>query len=453
MNDQAIKFRFGIFVLASLILLGVLVMLFGGLPRYFAQNDAYTIVVDNAQGVTPGTPVRRSGVKIGEVRDVKLNDATGKVELPILVERGRTIQKGDRPTIVRGLLGGDATLDFLPPEDPQKADAAAVPPGSQLIGFTPPEAPELLQKTGELLTPAREALLSLQKVLTAIDKMTPLFEETTKEFRDLARATNRMVPEVGKTNDELRELAKATRQTVPEFKKTSDEFQVTAQVWRGLGERLAVLTQVNEVKINKMVDQLEEASRRLNNVLSEENQKNLNAMLKNTRLASDKFDGIAKNTDDMLKEARAAIKNLDTLVTKSDELVVEMQRLTKLFNDNSPPILLNLQQGSTTLNQTLTDFRDLMRDLARSDGTLQKLMHDPSLYNNLNDTACMINHMLPRLDRILGDVEIFADKIARHPESLGIGGVVRPGSGLKEAPSVLPWKEMPEPRWRIWPQH
>jgi hypothetical protein len=32
-------------------------------------------------------------------------------------------------------------------------------------------------------------------------------------------------------------------------------------------------------------------------------------------------------------------------------------------------------------------------------------------------------------------METFADKIARHPESLGLGGVVSPSSGLKEAPS------------------
>jgi phospholipid/cholesterol/gamma-HCH transport system substrate-binding protein len=451
MNDQAIKFRFGIFVLAFLILLGVLVMLFGGLTRYFAQNDAYTVIVDNAQGVTAGAPVRRSGVKIGEVRAVELDNATGKVALPILVERGFTVHQSDRPTIVRSILGGDATLDFLPPEDPQKADLTPVPPGSTVTGFTPPEAPELLQKSADLLTPARESLIVMQKVLTSIDKMTPLFDETTKEFRDLARATNRMVPEIAKTNDELRELAKATRLTVPEFKKTNDEFQLTARIWSKLGERLDVLMQVNETKLNKMIDQLEQASRRLNAALSDENQNNLNATLKNTRLATDKLDGIAKNTDDMIKEGRSAIKNLDALVTKSDELVIEMQRLVKLFNDGSPPILQNLQQGSTTLNHTLTDFRDLMRDVARSEGTLQKLVHDPSLYNNFNDTSRMINCMLPRLDRILADMEIFADKIARHPEALGIGGVVRPSSGLKEGPSGLPWKEMPEPHWRIWP--
>jgi phospholipid/cholesterol/gamma-HCH transport system substrate-binding protein len=52
----------------------------------------------------------------------------------------------------------------------------------------------------------------------------------------------------------------------------------------------------------------------------------------------------------------------------------------------------------------------------------------------------MITRIIPRLDRILRDMEIFADKVARHPESLGLGGVIRPGSGLKDAPTVLPWR-------------
>ena len=67
MNEQAIRFRIGIFVLAALILLGVLIILFGGLPNYFKSSTNYTISFANAQGISAGTPVKRSGVKIGEV--------------------------------------------------------------------------------------------------------------------------------------------------------------------------------------------------------------------------------------------------------------------------------------------------------------------------------------------------------------------------------------------------
>jgi phospholipid/cholesterol/gamma-HCH transport system substrate-binding protein len=451
MNEQVMKFRFGIFVLASLILLAVLVMLFGGLPRYFQQNDAYTVVVDNAQGITPGTPVRRSGVKIGAVRGVELDNATGKVTLPILIEHGFTIRKSDRPTITRSLLGGDVSLDFLPPEEPQKADLTPVPPNSVLIGITPPEAPELVQKTGDLIGPAKDSLTEMQKVLSKIDKMMPLFDDTLKEFREVAKSTNRLIPELGKTNDELRELAKTTRQSVPDLKRTNEEFQLTAQIWGKAGERLSVLLQTNEDKITKSLDNVEEATRRLSQMLSDENQKNLSATLKNASEASKQFDSIARNTDEMIKEARVSIKNLNSTVVRADEVFGDLQKVTKPFATSSPRILQNVDEATVTLNRTLSDFRDLMREVARSEGTLQKLITDPALYNNLNDSACMVTRILPRLDRILSDVEIFADKIARHPESLGVGGVVRPGSGLKEAPSVLPWKEPTEPRWRIWP--
>ena len=58
----------------------------------------------------------------------------------------------------------------------------------------------------------------------------------------------------------------------------------------------------------------------------------------------------------------------------------------------------------------------------------------PSLYQNLSDTTLMLTRLMPRVERILRDVEVFADKIARHPESLGLRGAVSPDSGLKEAP-------------------
>jgi phospholipid/cholesterol/gamma-HCH transport system substrate-binding protein len=453
MNEQAMKFRFGIFVLASLILLAVLIMLFGGVPRYFTPTDTYTVVVDNALGVTPGTPVRRSGVKIGEVRAVELDNVTGKVTLSLQVERGFTIRRGDRPTVVRGLLGGDTSIDFIPPEDQKQADLTPVPPGSTIPGFSQADAGDLIQKSGDLLPPAKEALNDMARVLQKIDKMTPLLEDTLKEFREVARATNRLVPELEKTNNELRELTVTTRKTVPELQKTNDEFQLTARVWTKLGERLDVLLATNEAKLNKTVDQLEEATRRFNSVLSDENQKNFNATLKNTRTASEKFDSIAMNTDEMIKEARVTIKNLNEAVLKADDAFGNLQKFTKPFYDRSPVILKNLDESTATLNKVLNDFRDLTRDIARSEGTLQKLVSDPSLYNHLNDSAAMVTKILPRLDRILCDVEIFADKLARHPELIGIGGVVRPGSGLKEAPSVLPWREPTSPPWRIWPQH
>ena len=86
--------------------------------------------------------------------------------------------------------------------------------------------------------------------------------------------------------------------------------------------------------------------------------------------------------------------------------------------------------------------------VSQSNGTLQRLVVDPSLYNHLDETVCTLERVLPRLDRILRDLEVFADKIARHPESIGLGGAVRPSAGLKEAPtnpSAYPTYRQPRP--------
>jgi len=98
----------------------------------------------------------------------------------------------------------------------------------------------------------------------------------------------------------------------------------------------------------------------------------------------------------------------------------------------------NADESLEKLNRTLTDLRDLVRAIGQADGTFNRFMTDPSLYIHLDDSICTLLKMLPRADRILRDMETFADKLARHPEAIGVGGAVRSGSGLKDPPSVNP---------------
>jgi len=442
MNEQAIRFRIGIFVLGALLLLGVLIVLFGGFPNYFRAGTGYTVVFSTAPGVSPGTPVRRSGVKIGEVRHVTLDNDTGKVHVAISVDPAFTLRRSDLPTLVMGLLGGDATIDFLPPEG-KAVDPRPVEAGGTLEGVTQTDTASVLQKAGEVMPPAKEAMEEMRKVFRQFDKMAPLMEETLKEYRELGKATREMVPELRKTNDEVRELAKSSRQSIPELKKTNEELQVTARSWGKVAERMDLLLQTNEDKIVKALDRLEDTLKRISATFSDENQRYLNETLRNVKVSSDKLDSVVRNTDEMLKETRMTLKRVNDSLARSDEVLANMQKATRPMAERSETILKNIEESTDKLNRLLGDSRDLMHAISRNDGTLQRLLTDPSLYKNLDDMACQVSRMMPRLDRILRDAEIFADKIARHPESLGIGGVVRPGTGLKEPPTVLPWKPGP----------
>lgn len=435
MNDQALRFRFGIFVLASLILLAVLTTLFGGFPNYFKRTDPYTIIFSNAHGVAPGTPVRRSGVRIGEVRTVKLNDDNGKVEVEIAIDEKFSVRKSDRPTLVQGLLGGDAAIAFLPPEDGKKIDETRVPPGSVLQGFTPADASMVMQKTADLLQPAQDMLIEIRKVFQGIDKLGPTVEETLKDFREIGKLAREAGPELKKTNDEINLLSKTTRETIPELKRTNEEIQVAARNWGKAGERADVLLRTNEDKIGRSIDRMEESLKRLNELLGDENQKNVRDTLRNFKNGSDQIDSIAKETTELIKDSRVTVKQVGESLKRADEAIADLQKVMKPLGERGPNALKNVDEAADNLNKTIKDVRELVQFIARSEGTVSKLVFDPSLYNNLNDIAAMTTRILPRVDRVLHDIEIFADKLARHPELIGIGGVIRPSSGLKESHS------------------
>jgi phospholipid/cholesterol/gamma-HCH transport system substrate-binding protein len=422
MNDQAIRFRFGIFVLASLILLAVLTILFGGFPSYFKRTESYTIVFGNAQGVTPGTPVRRSGVRIGEVRSVALDNETGKVNVVIGIDDKYFLRKGDRPTLVQGLLGGDASIAFLPPDDPKLDDPTPVEPGAVLRGVTPADAGTLMQRTADLVQPAQEAVIEIRKVFQSIGKMTPIVEETLKDFR---------------------EIGKMAKQVGPELQKASEEIQVTSRVWGKVGERTDVLLKTNEDKIVKSIDRMEEALKRINTLFSDENQKLVQDTLKNVRNGSQQLEVISKDTGELIKESRMTLKQVSETMKHADEAISDLQKAMKPLSEKGPGMFKNLNESSDNLNKTLKDLRELIQVIARSDGTVQKLLSDPALYNNLNDSAIMVTKILPRLDRVLRDAEIFADKLARHPELIGLRGAIVPSIGLKESPSVIPYRVIP----------
>jgi len=125
------------------------------------------------------------------------------------------------------------------------------------------------------------------------------------------------------------------------------------------------------------------------------------------------------------------LKNMNNSLKQLDDVMVNVEKMTRPLAARSDHITKNLDESSDKLNKLLTTFQDMVGNYGKTDSTVYRLLNDPALYNNLNTIACGLARMMPQLDRILKDVEVFADKIARHPEALGVGGAIKPGSGLK----------------------
>ncbi len=412
MNERRMRFRLGLFVLGALVLLAVLVILFRSLPPFFATHNTYFIRFADAPGVGQGTPVRRSGVRIGEVSRVVLEDDTGDVVVSVLIEAGRTVRRNERPTLVHGLLAGDTTIDFIPapPIPGQEPDRSVVPPRTELVGVRQATVSTLLNRVSDVVPPTDEAM---------------------REFRDLLKETRTMLPEFRRTNDEFRALARSVNESVPDLRRTNDEIQVAARNFGRLGERVDTLLQANQDKLVKALDNLNDTLMRVASVFSDENQRNLAATLRNVKAGSDNLESITKNTDELVKESRVTVKRVGDSVARAEEVLDNLQKTTRPMAERSGSVMKNLDESTAKLNLALNDVRDLLRAVGQADGALPRLLSDPTLYNRLDDAACLLVRLIPRVERILKDVEVFADKIARHPESLGVGGVVSPSSGRK----------------------
>jgi len=93
------------------------------------------------------------------------------------------------------------------------------------------------------------------------------------------------------------------------------------------------------------------------------------------------------------------------------------------------------------LDTTLGNLESLTGDLARfsktvntPEGSLNRLARDPTLYRNLNDSATSLVVLLKNLEPVIRDLRVFSDKVARHPELLGVGGALKGSAGVKEVP-------------------
>ncbi len=161
----------------------------------------------------------------------------------------------------------------------------------------------------------------------------------------------------------------------------------------------------------------------LNKVISDENVQNVNVAIKNVREASGRLDELSRDGSD-------AMKQLNATAHKADAAIENIRKVTEPLAGRADEITRNLAYTSGQLGLLMKDVRDLLRGYSGSDGTVQRLLTDPTLYNRINDTAFGLSRLMPKLELILDDLKDFSDQIARHPNRL----IFDRGGGLKGSP-------------------
>lgn len=379
MNERQLQFRVGVFVLLCLAVGVGLILQFSNLRRLWRETYPLAIHFEDAPGLHPGSPVKQNGLNIGEVRHLQFDEQQGGVLVIVEVDKAMPLRIDARPHLRRSLFG-DARIEFTLGKDPRE-----MPPRARIEGITSADPMEVVQKLEQNVS---ETLLA--------------FEATSAEWRTVARNLNGLMDtNSGHLDDVVERAALALDSFNETMTKASRTFENA-----GVALDAASSTLTNA-----------------NNLISDpEFQGNL-------RKTAAELPRLAEETRMTITAARTTIqhvsRNLDTI-----------QLATAPLAEESHEIVHRLSGSLIQLEGLLTELHKFSKIVNTENGSLQRMAGDPELYQNLNRSAQSLSVLMNNLEPVIRDVRIFSDRIARHPELLGVSGAVRGSSGLKDPDEI-----------------
>src|SRR5712691_7366 len=220
---------------------------------------------------------------------------------------------------------------------------------------------------------------------------------------------------------------------------TLASFEQTSLEWRKVGQNLNGLLGTNQGQLNAVVERAATSLQEFTATMQEARQTLQSA---NKVFADPKTQEHLRQTLAALPELAWETRQTITLARRTIESAQKnfdnLQNVTDPLAKSATPIMTKLDRTLTNLDQLSGELAKLSKLAASEDGSLRKIVADPELYRNLNRSSESLSILLNNLEPIVRDVRIFTDKVARHPELLGVSGALRGSSGIKDAADAAP---------------
>jgi phospholipid/cholesterol/gamma-HCH transport system substrate-binding protein len=158
----------------------------------------------------------------------------------------------------------------------------------------------------------------------------------------------------------------------------------------------------------------------------------------------------------LVREARAAMTSIQTTMASAETNLRNLQQFTEGVGQRGPQMMERADELFQKLGRSADKLDLLMENLVtltdainRRDGTVGRMLNDPQLYDNLLELTANINRLTIELRPVVRDAQVFADKIARHPELLGVRGALQGSDGVKRVTGGQTYYEQ-RPQF-VWP--
>jgi phospholipid/cholesterol/gamma-HCH transport system substrate-binding protein len=373
MNERVMQFRLGMFVIVAGLVLTMMIVWFGESPSLFRDRVFLTVHFPEAPGVSEGIAVRKSGIRIGEVAEIRFDTRRTRRDDGVLVtlaidRRKVELRAGSRPKLSRALIG-DVSIEMLPGQGPgplTTRTTPGLPPDGEIVeGIVAPDPSRALA----------EATGVMQDV-----------QGTLKSIRLAADNFGTLSQKAGNIDEFLTswiEMGKSVKTLAGDFDRVVKD---------------------NEANLKPAIANLRDVSEKLNTALGPEAQKDLQATIRRFNSSSARLDQALADFAPLARDLGAKpgtppATEFGQVIKRLNVITYEVGLLTRTFSD-----------GRGGLNPN---------------GTLQKLLLQAEAYDNLNQAAIAVRDVFNRLRPAAAALNVFAEKVAKEPSLLTRGALQR----------------------------
>jgi phospholipid/cholesterol/gamma-HCH transport system substrate-binding protein len=291
------KIRLGFFVIIGLLLFILAIYFVGSKQKMFGKTNHLEAVFNNVNGLQLGNNVRYSGINVGTVLGIEMdNDSIIRVDMIIDKAIFPFIKKDAIATISSDGLVGNMIVNIIP----GKGIQPSVEPGDRIRS-------QNKVRTEDILNTLSVTNVNASKLSYDLLKITKQINEGKGTIGTLLQDTT-MANNLKETINYLKTTGKGTAESVSELKK----------IIRSLDKKDNVVGVIKDTavanKIRNMVTNLDLSTKEINGLVT-----NLNATILNVK------DG---------KGALNYLSNDPKLVTKIDSTMTNMNQASFRLNEN-----------------------------------------------------------------------------------------------------------------------
>jgi len=169
-RSTEVKVGVGVILAAIILIFGVIWI---GDIRFSRKWQTYTVYFEEVGGLSEGDPVTVSGLSLGKVSSIFLED--GRVRTELFIEQG-VVLRSDLSVKIQSIgLMGEKYVHILP-----GSSGEVLPPGSKMEGDYKAGLPEVVADIGDLMEEAKAAAEALNRLISGVEGNFNLGENLAK---------------------------------------------------------------------------------------------------------------------------------------------------------------------------------------------------------------------------------------------------------------------------------